>query len=155
MLKRVVSLSLGGDTGPAATKAIQLAIDRGDWVLLQNCHLAVSWLPELDKLVREIPPDRVHVKFRLWLTAKPITEFPVSILQAGVKITSQPPRGIRANLLRAFGNIDPMSLQENMANALWHKLLFGVCFFHATVIERFKFGSLGWYAVSTRVTHTS
>eukprot|EP01105_Mastigella_eilhardi_P025496 TRINITY_DN6953_c0_g1_i1.p1 TRINITY_DN6953_c0_g1~~TRINITY_DN6953_c0_g1_i1.p1 ORF type:complete len:4254 (+),score=1253.29 TRINITY_DN6953_c0_g1_i1:29-12763(+) len=144
MVKRISPLSLGGDTGPAATKSIAMAIDRGDWVLLQNCHLAVSWLPELEKLVRDIPPDRVHQKFRLWLTAKPLEEFPVFILRAGIKITNQPPRGIRGNLLRGFSKVDPVLLQENMGNILWHKLLFGICYMHASMVERFKFGPLGW-----------
>lgn len=44
--------------------------DAGNWVILQNC-LAVSWLPVLEKLVEELPPDSVADTFRLWLSAMP------------------------------------------------------------------------------------
>ncbi|KAH3766505.1 axonemal inner arm dynein heavy chain 3 [Pelomyxa schiedti] len=142
--QRVVTISLGGDTGVTAAKAVSQAIDRGDWVLLQNCHLVPSWFPELENIVHSIPSDRVHHRFRLWLTTKPHPEFPVSVLQSAVKITNQPPSGIRANLLRAFSAFDATLLVENMRNTLWHKLLFSVCFFHSILIERFKFGPLGW-----------
>lgn len=32
----------------------------------------------------------------------PTMNFPVSILQNGIKVTNEPPRGIKANLMRSF-----------------------------------------------------
>jgi dynein heavy chain len=51
MGKRIESISLGQGQGK---KAYNMAIDnsqKGGWVLLQNCHLAVSWMSELERLV--------------------------------------------------------------------------------------------------------
>jgi dynein heavy chain len=36
----------------------------------------------------------------------PATYFPASVLQNGIKLTTEPPRGIKANLKRSWNDID-------------------------------------------------
>ena len=48
-------------------------------VLLQNCHLAASWMSELEAIVENLS-ETVHKDFRLWLTSMPSSTFPIAIL---------------------------------------------------------------------------
>lgn len=53
--------------------------------MLQNCHLLVKWLKELEKALEKI--TKPHPDFRLWLTTDPTKGFPIGILQKSLKVS--------------------------------------------------------------------
>ncbi|RHY32534.1 hypothetical protein DYB32_002465 [Aphanomyces invadans] len=157
---RLHLISLGQGQGPRAEALIEVSKTNGDWVLLQNCHLAKSWMPALEKKVDDLAADATVVdSFRLFLTSFPAAYFPVTVLQNGIKLTNEPPKGIRANLIRSFVTL----LSSDSAffdmfesggefveggavftkQAVWRKLLCSLVFFHAIIQERRKFGACG------------
>ncbi|XP_050357868.1 dynein axonemal heavy chain 1-like [Nymphalis io] len=148
MGKRFESISLGQGQGPLAEAMMKVGCDFGNWVFFQNCHLSPSWMPVLELNVEQIVPEQVHKDFRLWLTSTPSPFFPVALLQNGYKMTVEPPRGIKANLLKAYMNQVPdftdyiNSSDSKVPNFKW--LLFSLCLFHGVVLERRKFGPLGF-----------
>ncbi|XP_014239722.1 dynein heavy chain 1, axonemal-like isoform X2 [Cimex lectularius] len=148
MVKKVMAISLGQGQGPIAEEMFNKAVQIGGWIFFQNCHLAPSWMPRLEQLIEGLPFDFVHKDFRIWLTSTPSEYFPSSILENGNKMTIEPPRGVKANLLRAYtGHVmeyqDFINSEEPKA-PIFKGLLFALCLFHAIVLERRKFGPLGF-----------
>ncbi|KAJ0412743.1 hypothetical protein ATCC90586_002373 [Pythium insidiosum] len=157
-MDRLHLISLGQGQGPRAEKLIETSQVSGDWVLLQNCHLAKSWMPKLEKIVDDLgqrTDDECNASFRLFLTSFPASYFPVTVLQNGIKLTNEPPKGIRANLIRSFNTLvteDVLTAFHHLGtfddgaekDTVWRKLLMGLSFFHAVIQERRKFGALGW-----------
>eukprot|EP00930_Biecheleria_cincta_P074768 TRINITY_DN6197_c0_g1_i1.p1 TRINITY_DN6197_c0_g1~~TRINITY_DN6197_c0_g1_i1.p1 ORF type:complete len:4188 (+),score=808.10 TRINITY_DN6197_c0_g1_i1:1794-12566(+) len=148
MYETCLKVSLGQGQGPKAEKAITEGKSQGSWVVLQNCHLARSFMPPLEKAVEDLDPDATNPAFRLWLTAMPSEIFPVSVLQNGAKMTVEPPKGLKSNLYLSY-----LSFEEDWFESAGHtdkqrhafrKMLFGLCYFHALIQERVPYGPLGW-----------
>lgn len=74
----------------------------------------------------------------------PSPAFPVSVLQNSVKMTMEPPSGLRQNLLQNYEGFDNAALNDCRKPADYKKLLFAFSFFHAIVQDRRKFGAIGW-----------
>ena len=68
-------------------------------------------------------------------------------------MTNEPPRGLRANMMRSLTMLptwtDFESCTGRIENVLsvWKRLAYSTCFFHAMVQERRRFGALGWNIV--------
>ena len=145
---RVEAVSLGQGQGPYAMKNIEEGMKKGFWVVLQNCHLAKSFMPELEVVCEtRLKEDGVHQDFRLWLTSYPSPIFPITILENSVKMTNEAPKGLRAGLMRTFMS-DPLSDSEFFDTCTkdesWRKMVFGLAFFHSSMQERRKYGAIGF-----------
>ncbi|KAL0978572.1 hypothetical protein UPYG_G00172390 [Umbra pygmaea] len=138
------AISLGQGQGPGAEDMMKRAMVSGRWVFFQNCHLAPSWMPSMERLIENIDPDKVHKDFRLWITSLPSNRFPVSILQNSSKMTIEPPRGIKANLMKSYLSLDDNFITTCTKLGELKSLLLSLCLFHGIVIERRKFGPLGF-----------
>mmetsp|Transcript_3151 Transcript_3151/g.13662 ORF Transcript_3151/g.13662 Transcript_3151/m.13662 type:complete len:4229 (-) Transcript_3151:2367-15053(-) len=147
--ERLHFCSLGQGQGPIAEEMVSKAQDNGDWVCLQNCHVASSWMLSLEAMVNNMSQDYnpVHDDFRLWLTSYPSPIFPITILENSVKMTNEAPKGLRAGLMRTFMS-DPLSDSEFFDTCTkdesWRKMVFGLAFFHSSMQERRKYGAIGF-----------
>jgi len=101
-------------------------------------------MPILDGIIDNTKLDE-NSGFRLWLTTLPSDKFPVTIVQNSVKATLEPPNGMRNNLIRAYKNtITNKEFDQCEKPEAFKRLFYGLCFFNALILERRKFGPLGW-----------
>ncbi|CAG9321581.1 unnamed protein product [Blepharisma stoltei] len=151
----LTTLSLGKGQGERAQKAIKESTQTGNWVLLQNCHLAISWLPTLDSLIDKLQVENerstvpINPSFRLILTSSPTSDFPSNLLHRCIKARSQSPNGLLDSMVNTYQGISASKEESQFYFSsakpnIWGKLFFGLCFFHCVIKERTKYGAIGF-----------
>ncbi|KAH0629591.1 hypothetical protein JD844_011790, partial [Phrynosoma platyrhinos] len=142
------NVSLGQGQEVVAEQALDLAAAEGHWVILQNIHLVAKWLSSLEKKLEQ-HSEGSHPEFRVFISAEPAASpeghiIPQGILENSIKITNEPPTGMHANLHKALDNFNQDTLEMCTRENEFKSILFALCYFHAVVAERRKFGPQGW-----------
>lgn len=140
-------------------------------MFLQNVHLAAAdFLPELELIVETINLSQtqttsqleylqlpINPQFRLFLSSTPTNSFPQSVLQASLKCTTEPPLGMKKNILRQLQMVDPQKFEFEQHKAqipqglsqdgvvlTWKRVVYALMYFHSQILERKKFGPQGY-----------
>ncbi|CAH8459226.1 unnamed protein product [Dicrocoelium dendriticum] len=138
---RIKSLSMGQGQESHAESMFTICSARGNWLLLQNCHLLLRFIPKLETLLDEL--SKPHPDFRLWMTTEMVSNFPISILQRSFKVVMEPPSGLKQNLAAGVGKLSHEQF-VNCQHAQYRPCLFTLIFLHAVLQERRRYGKCGW-----------
>lgn len=146
--KRFVNISMGqGQEAPAEAIVTKFA-KQGGWVILQNVHLMSSWLPKLERLLEVVSED-AHEDFRCFISAEPppmpsMRNMPESLLQSCVKVANEASSDLKSSLVRAWDSFSPDTIDSCSKPNEMKACLFSLCWFHAVVCGRRRFGPQGW-----------
>merc|ERR1712072_1237754 len=93
-----------------------------------------------------------HPDFRVYMSAEPSPTaeshiIPQGILETAIKITNESPTGMHSNIHKALDNFNQDTLEMCAREVEFKGILFSLCYFHAVVCERRKFGPQGWNRV--------
>lgn len=63
-----------------------------------------TWLKELEKILDGFAAESGSgsARFKLFLSAEPSKDVPIGILDRSIKLTNEPPTGLKANMTRAW-----------------------------------------------------
>ena len=114
-------------------------------------HLVARWLSSLEKKLDQYSLES-HADYRVYISAEPAATrdahiIPQGILESAIKITNEPPTGMFANLHKALNLFNQDTMEMCAREAEFKSILFALCYFHAVVSERRKFGPQGWNRV--------
>jgi len=141
--KKLAFVCLGQGQEPVAESTLNEMTAVGGWVFLQNLHLLRSWTNNyLEDRLQDL--SHAHESFRLFLSTESFFT-PIAILKSSIKLINEAPDGVQANILKAmqpFGDDFFDGFESGSAGDL-KAIIFGVCVFHAVLVQRKKYGIIG------------
>ena len=69
--KKVPSVSMGQGQEVIARRLVGNGMISGEWCILQNCHLGLGYLFELEQKLAKA--EEIHEEFRVFITCEPHT----------------------------------------------------------------------------------
>uniref|UniRef100_A0A671Z165 Dynein axonemal heavy chain 11 n=1 Tax=Sparus aurata TaxID=8175 RepID=A0A671Z165_SPAAU len=121
-LGKLHNVSLGQGQEAVAEVAMEKAAKEGHWVILQNIHLVGRWLGSLEKLLERCC-EGSHPDYRVFMSAEPAPTPQEHIIPQVEK---------------------QRTCRKCSREQEFKTILFSLCYFHACVAERRKFGPQGW-----------
>jgi len=140
--KMLHPVALGQGQDIVANNKLDIGHREGHWVMLQNVHLMPGFLVDLEKRLDAFAQEGSNPTFRLFLSSESAGAIPIGLLEKSIKLTNEPPQGLRANMKRAITFFAKEEFDEK--DAKLKQILFGLCYFHSVMCERRKFGTKGW-----------
>ncbi|XP_068785621.1 dynein axonemal heavy chain 2, partial [Struthio camelus] len=142
----LLRLALGPGRAPAAARLLQRGLRDGSWVLLSEGQLAPGTLGRLGALLEAAaaahPPPAPS--FRLCLCARPPPAPPLGLLHAALRLTLEPPAGLRATVGQLLEGASEGLLARSPQPGPHRRLLFALCLLHGVLRQRGRFAPLGW-----------
>lgn len=73
-----------------------------------------TWLIELEKILDSFAGETGggNSRFKLFLSAEPSKGVPIGILDRSIKLTNEPPAGLKANMTRAWTYFPASEIEE-------------------------------------------
>jgi len=147
---KVGQVSMGEGQAVFAEALIESSMETGGWCLLQNCHLGLGFMMDLPEMIAQYQKEmeagerKISENYRLWITCEAHPKFPISLLQLSVKVTMEPPKGLKAGLQRSYTSMIDEERLNRVSDAQWRDIIYCLAFSHSIVQERRKFGAIGW-----------
>ncbi|CAK9086367.1 Dynein gamma chain [Durusdinium trenchii] len=135
-------VSMGEGQEKVAREKNNAAFISGGWLVLQNCHLGIDYMNEVEETLMKTP--EIHQDYRLWITCEITSRFPIGLLHLCIKVTQEPPAGLKASLHRTYTTMVTQETLDKVDHEKWRALLYAISFLHSIVQERRKFGPIGW-----------
>ena len=148
--EKFVNISMGQGQEEKALDLLEKAAKEGTWIFLQNVHLMQNWLKTFERKLEAVS-YKAHKDFRCFVSSEPpniLTPLaklvPEAILQKCIKISNEAPSDLKANMRRAWSQFSEERIQTCTKPEEFKAITFGLCYFHAVVLGRKKFGTQGW-----------
>lgn len=134
----LISVALGSPESISSAEVVLHDLSKENtWILLENIHLAGSWVHTLEKRLH-----RIHFgsNSKVILTSKREYQLPMSILRSCRLAMLEDTEGVKINM---ESNLSLCRLTQKGPKEL-PRIFFLICWLHTIIMERAKYCPIGW-----------